>query len=154
MRKTKSLIYSNKPKPDPEENWLLDVAMTGHEFSAEKVALLLQEMEFPTGFRGFVEDRLPFFNSEGRKKKLVQLIGKEDRLTESHLALMMIVLLGEQTVMDDILLALINDARPQGDKFLRFGTLNLTGLSRDYLTSRFGFQGKLIIVDELPQFLF
>lgn len=151
----KFLIYSNKPKPDPEENWLLDVAMTGHEFSAEKVALLLQEMEFPTGFRGFVEDRLPFFNSEGRKKKLAQLIGKEDRLTESHLALMMIaVTLGEQPVMDDILLALINDARLQGDKFPQIQKFKLDGFIKDYLTSRFGFQGKLIIVDELPQFLF
>lgn len=151
----KFLIYSKEPKPAPDENWLFDLAAAGHEFSAEKVALLLQELEFPATLRGFVEERLPFFNSDARKKRLVALIDREQRLTEAYLSLIMTaVTIGEQPVMDDILLSLINDARLEGDRFAQLQKFRLDGFIRDWLVSKFGFQGKLETVVELPLFLF
>lgn len=155
-KENKFLLYSDKPKPEPQENWLLDVVVAGHEFSAERVALWLQELGLPDVFRGFVEARQQFFNSEARRRKLETLLkGEAEKLSESRLALLMItVVTGGFPLMDDILILLLKDEREGGEKFAQLQKYGLTAFIEAYLASVFRMREKLESIAVLAGFLF
>ena len=149
------LIYSNMPKPDPQENWLLEVVVAGHEFSAEKVALWLQDLGLPDSYRAFVDMKAAFFKSEVRRKRLADLISSEDKLTEQKLALFMTsVAINTNPVMDDILLTLLKDEAEEGEKFETLRKFGLIDFVSDYLSTVFKFREKFESASSLAGFLF
>ena len=155
-KETRFLLYSNKQKPEPQENWLLDVVVAGHEFSAERVALWMQELGLPDVFRGFIEARQQFFNSEARRRKLETLLkGESEQLSESRLALLMItVITGGFPLMDDILILLLKDEKEGGEKFRQLQKYGLTEFIESYLMTVFRMKEKLESIAVLAGFLF
>lgn len=152
----KFLLYSDKPKPEPKENWLLEVVVTGHEFSAERVALWLQEMGLPGVFRDFVEARQLFFNSDARRRKLVEKLSKEEeKLTEARLALLMItVVTGGLPLMEEVLTILLTDEMEGGEKLAQLQKYGLNGYIAAYLESVFKMREKPDSMKVLANFLF
>lgn len=155
-KERKFLLYSDKPKPEPNENWLLDVVVAGHEFSAERVALWMQELELPEGFRAFVEARQQFFNSEARRRKLAEKLAKEEeKPTENRLALLMItVVTGGLPLMEEVLTILLTDEREGGEKFAQLQKYDLTGYISAYLEAVFKMKEKPASMGVLADFLF
>ncbi|KAA0264153.1 MAG: BREX-1 system phosphatase PglZ type A [Chlorobiota bacterium] len=155
-KERKFLLYSNGHKPEPQENWLLDVLIAGHEFSAERVALWMQELGLPEGFRPFVEARMQFFNSEARRRKLETLLKKEEeKLTEARLALLMtVVVTGGLPLMEDILTVLLKDDSEGGDKFAQLQKYGLMDHIATYLDTVFRMKEKFDSVSVLAAFLF
>lgn len=155
-KETKFLLYSDRPKPEPQENWLLDVVVGGHEFSAERVALWLQELGLSDVFRGFVEARQQFFNSEARRRKLETLLkGEAEKLSESRLALLMVtVVTGGFPLMDEVLVLLLKDEKEGGEKFAQLQKYGLTEFIEAYLLTVFRMREKLESAAVLAGFLF
>ncbi len=66
----KFLIYSTNPKPDNEENWLLDLNLAFYEFSADHYSMYTQELELPIEMKYFIQKYFEFFKSQERREKL------------------------------------------------------------------------------------
>lgn len=75
---TKFLIYSNQPKPKPNENWLLDLELAYHIFYTDQEAIILQELGLEYSFKELVAEHIQFFKSKERVDKLKELLGKGD----------------------------------------------------------------------------
>ncbi|MHA1279900.1 MAG: BREX-1 system phosphatase PglZ type A, partial [Candidatus Helarchaeota archaeon] len=88
---TKFLIYYDRPKPPDEENWLLDLNLANYEFSADRAALIAQELGLSWELKPFVEQHLDFFKSQKRTEQLQQLLEEND--DQHQLALKMLALL-------------------------------------------------------------
>tara|TARA_R110000764_G_scaffold119039_2_gene206629 strand:+ start:25898 stop:28396 length:2499 start_codon:yes stop_codon:yes gene_type:complete len=75
---TKFLIYSNQPKPKPNENWLLDLELAYYIFYTDQEAIILQELGLEYSFKELVAEHIQFFKSKERVDKLKELLGKGD----------------------------------------------------------------------------
>jgi len=75
---SKFLVYSNQPKPKPNENWLLDLELAYHIFYTDQEAIILQELGLEYSFKELVAEHIQFFKSKERIDKLKELLGKGD----------------------------------------------------------------------------
>ncbi|WP_024482443.1 BREX-1 system phosphatase PglZ type A [Cellulophaga baltica] len=75
---SKFLVYSNQPKPKPNENWLLDLELAYHIFYTDQEAIILQELGLEYNFKELVATHILFFKSKERVDKLKELLGKGD----------------------------------------------------------------------------
>lgn len=103
--KKKFLIYTDKPKPEDKDNWLLDLSLANYEFSAERSSLLLQEIGLPIEKKFFIDEHINFFNSKKRTEGLTEILNLED--SENTISLKMIsVITGTQPDLEYILFEL------------------------------------------------
>lgn len=64
------LLYSSRPKPPPEENWLLDTLKYSREFSTDKAFLIMQDLGVEDStLRKVFRKQLKFFANKERYKK-------------------------------------------------------------------------------------
>jgi uncharacterized protein (TIGR02687 family) len=86
----KFLIYAPYSRPADDENWLLDIELANHVFSTDQEAMILQDLELPYHFRGWVQNHIEFFNSKERTqrfKNTIELRDSEPYLTSIMLQL-------------------------------------------------------------------
>lgn len=69
------IIYSNNPKPVDEDNWLLDLELSGAVFSADVATIYATETNIPIEYKDRIINKyIGFFkNGENRKKLAKQL---------------------------------------------------------------------------------
>lgn len=77
-RDKKFLIYIPTAKPADTENWLLDLVLANHEFRADRVSLVLQEVGLPYEFKELVTRHIDFFKSAERQEKLKAMLTAND----------------------------------------------------------------------------
>jgi len=64
------LIYANNRPAWDVDNWLIDIILYSYEFSADRLALHMDELGINKGLKALVKNYEKFFNSAGRRKKL------------------------------------------------------------------------------------
>ncbi len=64
------LIYANNRPARDEDNWLIDIVLYSYEFSADRLALQMEELGINKTLKPLVKDYQKFFNSNERRKKL------------------------------------------------------------------------------------
>lgn len=74
----KFLIYSSESKPINEENWLLDLNLAYHEFSADRASMILQDLGLPLERKTFIRDHIDFFRSKIRSDQFKAIITGDD----------------------------------------------------------------------------
>ena len=67
------LIYSNKPLASLENNFLADILGYAYKFSADKISIILEELNIPNEFRNVIEKYSMFFNAKSRVDKFKDL---------------------------------------------------------------------------------
>lgn len=72
------LFYLPYPEPQYEDNWLLDLQLSGYVFQTDQVALYLQELELDMRFRSVISDHLEFFRNKERRLKLKEMLESGD----------------------------------------------------------------------------
>jgi uncharacterized protein (TIGR02687 family) len=75
---SKFLLYFTTPKPQNEDNWLLDIELAHHVFHTNKEALHLQEIGLGYHLKELVTEHLQFFEAKERRLKLKELLGEGD----------------------------------------------------------------------------
>ena len=122
----KFLVYAPYARPADEENWLLDIELANHVFSTDQEAMILQDLELPYHFRGWVQSHIEFFNSKERTQRFKNAIELRD--SEPYLTSMLLqqVIGSGGNSLDDHLkaysAAFINDRHDGIDKELvRYG---------------------------------
>ena len=68
------LLYKAGPKPDVNENWLLDVELASAVFKADEIAMWLDELGLPTKLNNTISQHKNFFKSQSRVAKLKEQI--------------------------------------------------------------------------------
>lgn len=63
---TNFLVYSMNQKPEDHDNWLLDILLYGSEFTADRVSMVMNELEAPQFLRGVFTRYDRFFKNKER----------------------------------------------------------------------------------------
>ena len=63
---TNFLVYSNGPRPDDHDNWLLDTLLYSSEFTADRVSMVMNELAVPQTLRGVFTRYERFFQNKDR----------------------------------------------------------------------------------------
>ena len=71
--KNNYLIYSNNSLSSLKNNFLADIFSYAYNFSADKISIILEELNIPIEFRGTVEKYSKFFNAKSRVEKFKKL---------------------------------------------------------------------------------
>ena len=77
--KQKFLIYQPKPKPEPKDNWLLDLNLSHVEFYTDASSIVLQELGLTQEYKTFIQQHLPFFSLDKRTSELKALLEPDER---------------------------------------------------------------------------
>ena len=67
------LIYSNNPLSSLENNFLADIFSYAYKFSADKISIIIEDLNIPPEFRSAVEKYSMFFNAKSRVDKFKSL---------------------------------------------------------------------------------
>jgi uncharacterized protein (TIGR02687 family) len=111
------LLYLPSAKPPEQGNWLLDLLLAGHEFTADRASLDIQEAGLTLEFKELAQQHKAFFRSPVRNTKLKELLRPND--DEGAVRLKMLAVLAKQQAdIDKLLLHAFSQlvpANPDGD---------------------------------------
>ena len=96
------LLYLPCAKPPEQGNWLLDLLLAGHEFTADRASLDIQEAGLTLEFKELAQQHKAFFRSPVRTSKLKGLLRPNDDETAVRLK-MLGVLAKQQADIDKLL---------------------------------------------------
>ena len=111
------LLYIPSAKPPEPDNWLLDVLLAGHEFTADRASLDIQDAGLTLEFKELAQQHKAFFRSPVRTTKLKELLRPNDDEATVRLKLLA-VLAKQQPDIDKVLLhafGQLDPANPDGD---------------------------------------
>lgn len=97
------LIYSEYPRPEDRENYLIDIERYSEFFVADKSAMIMEEFNFyRRDFRlnQVIREHLDFFGSKERKEKLSKLIDNPETIRENDLKLAILAVAVNSKVVD------------------------------------------------------
>lgn len=97
------LIYSEYPRPEDRENYLIDIERYSEFFVADKSAMIMEEFNFyRRDFRlnQVIREHLDFFGSKERKEKLNKLIDNPETIRENDLKLAILAVTVNSKVVD------------------------------------------------------
>ena len=108
------LLYIPSAKPAEPDNWLLDLLLAGHEFTADRASLDIQEAGLTLEFKDLAHQHKAFFRSPVRTTKLKELLRPND--DEDAVRLKMLAVLAKQQPNIDQLLQHAFSQLDPGDK--------------------------------------
>lgn len=142
----KFLVYAPYARPQDEANWLLDLVLAHHQFQTDKVALHLRELDLPLEFREVMERHLDFFQSKGRREKLMTRLKESVPASPEALVPMMVsavVRCRSHCHWDQILLHLFAEqARGESDYIDALRKFALDAYLWAQMEARYGYQSK------------
>jgi hypothetical protein len=110
------LLYLPSAKPPEQGNWLLDLLLAGHEFTADRASLDIQEAGLTLEFKELAQQHEAFFRSPVRTTKLKELLRPND--DEAAVRIKMLAVLAKQPAdIDKLLLhafSQLDPANPDG----------------------------------------
>ena len=137
------LLYLPSAKPPEPDNWLLDLLLAGHEFTADRASLDIQEAGLTLEFKELAQQHKAFFRSPVRTTKLKELLRPNDGETAVRLK-MLAVLAKQQADIDKLLLqafSQLDPANPDGDDPVEalYGNHQLSGHFWRAVGEKFGY---------------
>ena len=137
------LLYLPTAKPPEPDNWLLDLLLAGHEFTADRASLDIQEAGLTLEFKELAQQHKAFFRSPVRTSKLKELLRPNDN--EAAVRLKMLAVLAKQPPdIDKLLLhafSQLEPANPDGDDPVEalYGSQQLSGHFWKAVGEKFGY---------------
>lgn len=103
----KFLLYTPGPKPNPQDNWLLDILLYSGEFNADKATLIRDTLGLQaSAMVGYIAQHFDFFNAQARMDKLAKLVQPPDRESELDVKLLAVLSGAEYGQIEAVTLAL------------------------------------------------
>lgn len=138
------LLYLPSAKPPEPRNWLLDLLLAGHEFTADRASLDIQDAGLTLEFKELAQQHKAFFRSPVRTSKLKELLRPND--DEVAVRLKMLAVLAKQPPdIDKLLLHAFSQLDP-ADKDgsdpveASFGGAQLSGHFWQAVADKFGYR--------------
>jgi uncharacterized protein (TIGR02687 family) len=138
------LLYLPFAKPPEPKNWLLDVLLAGHEFTADRASLDIQDAGLTLEFKELAQQHTAFFRSPVRNTKLKELLRPNDDEVAVRLK-MLAVLTKQQPDIDKLLLHAflqLDPADPDGEDPVEalYSSHQLTSHFWKAVTDKFGYE--------------
>ncbi len=137
------LLYLPTAKPAEPDNWLLDLLLAGHEFTADRASRDIQEAGLTLEFKELAQQHKALFRSPVRTSKLKELLRPNDN--EAAVRLKMLAVLAKQPPdIDKLLLHAFSElepANPDGDDPVEalYGSQQLSGHFWKAVGEKFGY---------------
>jgi hypothetical protein len=131
-------------KPPEPDNWLLDLLLAGHAFTADRASLDIQDAGLTLEFKELAQQHKAFFRSPVRTSKLKELLRPND--DEGAVRLKMLAVLAKQPpVIDKLLLHAFGQLDPadkDGDDPVEaaYGSAQLSGHFWQAVADKFGYR--------------
>jgi uncharacterized protein (TIGR02687 family) len=120
------LVYKEDKKPEPLQNWLLDIELANTVFRTDQVAIWLSELELPNEFTEIVEKHTAFFDAakaklqaDKRKSSLKKLLSNDDTLSKIRLKMLAVCVGATQladaridVILESLLAELVKPKQP------------------------------------------
>ena len=138
------LLYFNTARPNDQDNWLLDILLSGFEFKADRASLDLQDVNLSLEFKPLAKEHKSFFRSKTRTQKLKELLKPDDDDVDIRLK-MLAILAKQPPSIDRILLSCLIQKEPESFKnndIVKelFGSYNLSEFFWSRITIKFGYE--------------
>jgi len=107
----KFLLYKEDSEPvNPVNNWLLDVQLAHHVFSADQSTIWLEELGLGIEYRELIIAHTEFFKAETRRKKLKKLLIENETKHGVKLKILSVCASAEEPVLDSTLEHLLQES--------------------------------------------
>lgn len=107
---SKFLLYSNRPEPTPENDWLLDIRLYSKTFRADRASILLGELGLVhQSMRTHLHERRKFFGSKDRFERLKRFVSPEDHERNLDSKMLAVITKSDQSGTFDILMKLFGE---------------------------------------------
>lgn len=137
----KFLIYSNQPKPDNKDNWLLDLELAYKLFYTDQESIILQDLDLDFYFRPLIENHIQFFKAKDRIAALKDLLGERDTELDIRYKMLAVVFNSEYPNLNHFILiygsAIANDNEKLDKDLERY---NLADFFWKEMEKRFGYK--------------
>lgn len=101
------LVYEEGQKPEPEQDWLLDIRLYAEPFAADRPSMLLQELGLRQhSLRDHLRERSKFFAAKDRTAKLQRLVAPDDDAAALDLKILAVLAKVEQPELFLVLTAI------------------------------------------------
>jgi len=101
------LIYEDSHRPEPEQDWLLDIRLYAAPFAADRTSMLLQELGLRQhSLREHLKLRGAFFASKDRVTKIQRLLNPDDDEAALDLKILAVLAKVEQAELFAVLTAI------------------------------------------------
>lgn len=101
------LIYEDSHRPEPEQDWLLDIRLYAAPFAADRTSMLLQELGLRQhSLREHLKLRSAFFASKDRVTKIQRLLNPDDDEAALDLKILAVLAKVEQAELFAVLTAI------------------------------------------------
>ena len=101
------LIYEDSNRPEPEQDWLLDIRLYAAPFAADRTSMLLQELGLRQhSLREHLKLRSTFFASKDRVTKIQRLLNPDDDDAALDLKILAVLAKVEQAELFAVLTAI------------------------------------------------
>ncbi len=106
----KYLLYSPRPEPTPDQDWLLDIRLYSRSFHADRPSMLLSELGLSQhSMREHIRERMKFFKSQDRTQRLKKIISPEDQERDMDTKMLAVLTRAELASTFDILMKLFGE---------------------------------------------
>ncbi|MFC6225641.1 BREX-1 system phosphatase PglZ type A [Hymenobacter artigasi] len=100
------LLYFRHARPEPAQDWLLDIYLAHYEFRTDKISIFIQETPGLTEeYRAVVNDHSEFFNSQERRQAISKRLVPDDTPEKVRFKLLAVVFGSEEISLEAYLLA-------------------------------------------------
>lgn len=101
------LIYEDRIRPDPDQDWLLDIRLYAAPFAADRTSMLLQELGLRQhSLRGHLKVRSAFFASKERVARIHRLLSPDDDEAALDMKILAVLVKVEQAELFAVLTAI------------------------------------------------
>lgn len=80
--KKKFLVYHEGPRPDDEDNWLLDILLYQGEFHTDQAAIMLSDLGLEPRFLSLINTHHTFFDNKVRVQQLKRLLSDDESIQQ------------------------------------------------------------------------
>jgi len=102
----KFLLYAPRPRPEPEDNWLLDLEIGNYVFSTDQAAMIAQELGVNPALKPLLQERLGFFRNRSERLEPLAALASPDWNEEDLLYAMLSIASARTKKEREILLKL------------------------------------------------
>jgi len=138
--KKKFLVYHEGPRPDDEDNWLLDILLYQGEFHTDQAAIMLSDLGLEPKFLSLINTHHTFFDNKARVQQLKRLLSDDESIQQFPGKLLAVCTGNDNPQFEYSLMALLTEASLEKDeKFNLIQRCNLTEYLWSEVKRRYGY---------------
>jgi len=137
------LIYAPFPKPKDEDNYLADMFYYATPFSADKISLIIQELNIPKKYKPLLEEYPKFWNANSRVNKFKDLNIEKYSERKIKVAILCVLAQVKMASFDELLQKVLTTEDWDENKYLiEFEKMEILDALWELSAEKYGYEDK------------